>query len=90
MNGRQRLKRVKSEEQAREWFERETEAGIEFNAPNRNYRDTNHYMPNINDWMVGCFVRGEDIVTAENRKAFEEKLIENTRIVKERYADLFQ
>ena len=62
----------------------------EFTTDLENYRDTIHYMPHINDWMVGCFARGENIVTAENRKAFEEKLIENTQIVKERYADLFQ
>ncbi|BAC17574.1 mannose-6-phosphate isomerase, class I [Corynebacterium efficiens YS-314] len=29
-------------EQAREGFQRENEAGIEFTAPNRNYRDANH------------------------------------------------
>lgn len=29
-------------EQAREGFQRENEAGIELNAPNRNYRDANH------------------------------------------------
>lgn len=54
-----------------------------------NYRDTIHYMPNINDWMVERFAGDEYVVTADNRLAFEEKLIENTRIFREKYAVYF-
>lgn len=54
-----------------------------------NYRDTIHYMPHINDWMVEQFAGEDYIVTAENRLEYEEKLIENTAVFRARYPDLF-
>lgn len=62
----------------------------EFTMDLENYRDTVHYMPHINDWMVRCFASGENTVTPENRQAFEEKLRENTDTFRARYPDLFQ
>ena len=54
-----------------------------------NYRDTIHYMPSINDWMVECFASGDYVVTEENRQTTEEKLIENTNAFRAKYADIF-
>ena len=54
-----------------------------------NYRDIIHYMPHINDWMVECFASGDYVVTADNRLAFEEKLIENTKITRDKYTSVF-
>ena len=61
----------------------------EFTMELENYRDTIHYMPNINDWMVECFASGEYVVTAENRLQLEEKLEENTNNFRLKYPELF-
>jgi len=61
----------------------------EFTMDLDNYRDTVHYMPPINDWMVECFAGEDYVVTEENRLSFEEKLIENTSAFREKYPDLF-
>ena len=61
----------------------------DFTMELEHYRDTIHYMPPINDWMVECFAGEDYVVTAENRHSFEEKLIENTNVFREKYPDLF-
>ena len=61
----------------------------DFTMELEHYRDTIHYMPPINDWMVECFAGEDYVVTAENRRSFEEKLIENTNAFREKYPDLF-
>ena len=62
----------------------------EFTTDLSNYRDTSHYMEHINDWMVECFANSEYVVTRENAKAFEQKLIENTQTFRNKYLELFQ
>lgn len=61
----------------------------DFTMDLNHYRDTIHYMPNINDWMVKRFADGNYVVTAENRLQLEEKLTENTNTFRARYPDLF-
>ena len=61
----------------------------EFTMDLDHYRDLTHYMPHINDWMVRCFANGENIVTAENRQIFEEKVIENKNRFMEEHAEFF-
>ncbi len=54
-----------------------------------NYKDTTHFMPHINDWMVTCFASGEWTVNRDNMVLFEEKLVENTNNFREKYAEIF-
>lgn len=61
----------------------------DFTMDLENYRDTIHYMPHINDWMVEQFSGEDYVVTPENRLETEEKLIENTNGLRARYPDLF-
>lgn len=53
-----------------------------------NYKDTTHYMPHINDWMVECFAEKAYLVTKENAKEFERNLIENTEKFRSEYPEL--
>ena len=53
-----------------------------------NYKDTTHYTPEINDWMVKCFASGEHLVTSENLEAGLEQLKENTDRFREAHIDL--
>ena len=54
-----------------------------------NYKDTTHYTPEINDWMVRCFASGEYRVTGENMEGYLEQLKENTDRFREAHMDLF-
>lgn len=54
-----------------------------------NYKDTTHYSPEINDWMLKCFANKENIVTVENISVFKEGLIENVEQFVEEHAFLF-
>lgn len=54
-----------------------------------HYKDTTHYMPHINDWMVECFANQEYLVTNQNAKAFEQTLRENTQLFRDKYPELF-
>lgn len=55
-----------------------------------NYKDTMHYRPEINDWMVECFANKDYLATVENYGAFREKLIENTNSFRNEYAGLLE
>ena len=55
-----------------------------------NYKDTTHFRPEINDWMVKCFANKDYFATAENYPTFQEKLIENTNRFRAEYAYLFE
>jgi len=61
----------------------------EFTMDLENYRDTIHYMPQINDWMVRCFAGEEYVVTEDNRLELEKQLTENTNSFRGRYPELF-
>lgn len=61
----------------------------EFTMDLNNYKDTTHYMPHINDWMVECFAKQEYLVTSQNTKAFEQTLRENTQAFRDKYPELF-
>ena len=63
--------------------------GADFTMDLDNYKDSTHYMPHINDWMVQCFVTGDYTITADNMIQFQEKLQENTFQFREKYAELF-
>lgn len=63
--------------------------GADFTTDLDNYKDTTHYMPHINDWMVQCFVTGDYTVTTDNASDLQEKLVENTLKFREKYAKLF-
>ena len=53
------------------------------------YRDTTHYVPEINDLMTRCFASGENIVTASDYALHREKIIQNTEEFKNDYSFLF-
>lgn len=55
-----------------------------------NYKDTTHYTPEINDWMVECFSNGEYILTNENYDVFEDLLITNTNEFRDRYESVLK
>ena len=61
----------------------------EFTTDLSNYKDTTHYMPHINDWMVQCFANGEYVVTEENAAQFRQILLDNTQSFRSAYAWLF-
>lgn len=50
----------------------------EFTTDLNNYRDTTHYKPEINDWMVDCFSNGNFMVTAQNCNEMIDTLKNNT------------
>ena len=50
-----------------------------------NYKDTTHYTPRINDWMVESFAEDEYVVTEENSDEFQERLRDNVDAFRERY-----
>lgn len=84
---------------AKQYFvERATEYGAnvydfqcaDFTTDLDNYKDTTHYRPEINDWMVECFANRDYLATTENYGTFQEKLIENTNSFRNEYADLFK
>ena len=52
------------------------------------YKDYTHYWPEINDWMVERFARGECVVTPKNCSEYEAKLIANTDQFLADYADI--
>lgn len=54
-----------------------------------NYQDSTHYSPDVNDWMLDCFVSGDYRVTAENYDALETALIENTKTFRAENMELF-
>lgn len=54
-----------------------------------NYKDTTHYSPGINDWMVRCFANRECIVTTENMDDYKNVLIENVNLFGEGFSSLF-
>ena len=54
-----------------------------------NYKDTTHYLPEINDWMVKCFANGDYLVTQENIRQYQDRLMNNTDSFWNRYAYLF-
>ena len=53
-----------------------------------NYKDTTHYSPEINDWMVDCFANNSYIITEEDMNEFQEILIQNTAAFREKYWDV--
>ena len=53
-----------------------------------NYKDTTHYTPEINDWMVRCFASGEYRVSEENMEDYREQLKENTDRFREAHTEL--
>ena len=53
-----------------------------------NYKDTTHYSPDINDWMVRCFANGQYRVTEENLEGYLEQLKENTDLFREAHMEL--
>ena len=61
----------------------------DFTMDLNNYKDTTHYSPEINDWIVSCFASGEYRVTNENAAALQEKLVENTNAFRAARTDLF-
>lgn len=84
--------------QAKKYFvERASEYGAEvydfqcaeFTMALDNYKDTTHYSPEINDWMVDCFANNSYVVTGENMDEFQKSLKENTIAFREMYSDLF-
>lgn len=48
------------------------------------YKDTTHYSPDKNDWMVECFASGAFRVTMDSVDACREKLTANTQEFRER------
>lgn len=84
---------------AKQYFvERATEYGANvydfqcagFTVDLNNYKDTTHYRPEINDWMVECFANRDYFATIENYDIFQEKLIENTNSFRSEYSELFE
>ena len=53
-----------------------------------NYKDTTHYTPEVNDWMVRCFASGEYRVTEDNLEGYLEQLRQNTDRFREAHMDL--
>ncbi|MEZ3435529.1 MAG: hypothetical protein K1W34_13065 [Lachnospiraceae bacterium] len=83
--------------QAKKYFvERASEYGAtvydfqcaEFTMDLNNYKDTTHYSPEINDWMVDCFANNSYIITEEDMNEFQEILIQNTAAFREKYWDV--
>ena len=62
----------------------------DFTADPDNYKDTTHFLPQYNDWMVDRFADGGCRVTAETAGAFEARLIELTERCREENASLFE
>ncbi len=60
--------------------------GQDFISDLSNYRDTSHYGGAINDWMVGCFAKGECIVTPDTMASFDGDLRRNIAVTVEKYA----
>ena len=54
-----------------------------------NYKDTTHFLPVVNSWMVACFASGEYLVSEDNYLMYQEKLNENTNSFRDMYAYLF-
>ena len=85
-------------EAKRHFMERATEYGAtvydfqaaEFTMDLNNYKDTTHYSPAINDWMVECFASGEYIVTENNFQFYQDNLRENTAAFRTDHIDLFE
>ena len=55
-----------------------------------NYKDTTHYCPAINDWIIACIAKGEYLATADSIGPSRERLLENTSRFREQYAELFE
>ena len=84
--------------QAKQYFvERATEYGAivydfqsaEFTMELDNYRDTTHYTPEINNWMVECFTDHEYVITKNNSNDFQDRLRINTDNFRNAHIDLF-
>lgn len=54
-----------------------------------NYKDTTHFAPKINDWMIECFAKEDYMVTDKNMEKLQQNLIKNTQAFKESYPELF-
>lgn len=52
------------------------------------YKDTTHFSPQINDWMVECFVKEDYIVTDKNIEELQQNLINNTETFRKAYLQL--
>lgn len=53
------------------------------------YKDTAHYSPEINDWMVECIAKEDYFVTDKNIGELQQSLINNTETFREAYLELF-
>lgn len=63
---------------------------VEFITALDNYKDTTHYSPVINDWMVKCFARKINTTNSGIAKERQIKLEERIADFRERYKDLFE
>lgn len=62
----------------------------DFTTDLNNYKDTTHYTPEINNWMVDCFANLEYVITEQNSGEFQTKLTENTNSFRKAHAELFE
>ncbi len=53
-----------------------------------NYKDTTHYTPEINDWMVRCFANSRYLVTEGSLEEYLELLKENTDRFRDAHMEL--
>ena len=53
-----------------------------------HYKDTTHYGPDINDWMVRCFAAKKCLMTEENYRLYQDRLEKNTRDSRKKYRDI--
>lgn len=61
----------------------------DFTLDLNNYKDTTHYSPHINDWMVHCFASTTDLVSPDIEGDFCEQIKKNTDIFRSQHSDLF-
>ena len=62
--------------------------GADFTVDLNLYKDTTHYSPEINDWMVNCFSNGSFCVSAYDSSASENAIIDNVSLMKQKYKEL--
>ena len=58
----------------------------EFTSNLNNYKDTTHYCPEINDWMIECFANQDYIVTQQDYITVKNTLINNTNTFRKTYS----
>lgn len=55
-----------------------------------NYKDTTHYSPQINDYIIKCFANGQNMTSVDKISEMRNLIVHNTNQFREQHIELFE